>query len=153
MFILLDIDGVMVPAKSWKAPACMDDGFPTFSTPSVQSLNGILESTNASIVIISSHKDRFTQHQWCAIFEARGIKADILICDIKHRAGRSRKELIELWKSRHNEVSHFIILDDDTSLNDLEKDLKENHLILTSPYIGLNETLVNTAIEKLIQGS
>ena len=31
MLVLLDIDGVMVPANSWKKPEFMDDGFPMFN--------------------------------------------------------------------------------------------------------------------------
>jgi hypothetical protein len=31
MLIFLDIDGVMVPAKSWERPVLLKDGFPAFS--------------------------------------------------------------------------------------------------------------------------
>ena len=31
MLFFLDIDGVMVPAKGWKSPEFLDDGFPAFN--------------------------------------------------------------------------------------------------------------------------
>ena len=33
MIIFLDIDGVMVPAKGWKVPDQLDDGFPALGAP------------------------------------------------------------------------------------------------------------------------
>ena len=32
MLLFLDIDGVMVPAKGWKSPELLNDGFPAFSS-------------------------------------------------------------------------------------------------------------------------
>ena len=51
MLILLDIDGVMVPANSWKKPEFLADGFAVFSTKSVQALNKIILETNAGILL------------------------------------------------------------------------------------------------------
>lgn len=42
MIILLDIDGVMVPAKSWQQPDIYPDGFFTFTPHSVAALNRII---------------------------------------------------------------------------------------------------------------
>jgi hypothetical protein len=48
-------------------------------------------------------------------------------------------------------TNNFIILDDDKSLNDLPTEVK-NHLVLTSPMIGLTEELVEKSIKLLNEG-
>jgi len=50
MIILQGIDGVMVPAHSWKSPEFLNDGFPNFSPRAITSLNKIISKTNASIL-------------------------------------------------------------------------------------------------------
>ncbi len=75
MLILLDIDGVMVPANSWKKPEFHDDGFPVFSSGSVNALQKIIAETGASLLLTTSHKSRYTIAQWRNIFKSRGINA------------------------------------------------------------------------------
>ena len=50
----------------------------------------------------------------------------------------SRKDEILKWFNQNKIDETFIIIDDDSSLNDLPLDLKK-HLIQPSPYIGLSE--------------
>ena len=56
MLILLDIDGVMIPANSWKKPKFLDDGFAMFKLKSVKALQKIIAETGASILLTTSHK-------------------------------------------------------------------------------------------------
>lgn len=42
MLLFLDIDGVMVPAKSWERPALLDDGFPAFSSKTIAALQRLI---------------------------------------------------------------------------------------------------------------
>ena len=77
MIILLDIDGVMVPASGWKSPELLNDGFPNFSTNAVDSLNKILSTTDASLLLITSHKSKYPVASWRRIFAKRGINANI----------------------------------------------------------------------------
>ncbi|MDI3318583.1 HAD domain-containing protein [Pinibacter soli] len=42
MLIFLDIDGVMVPAKGWKAPEMLSDGFPAFSNKATNALRNLV---------------------------------------------------------------------------------------------------------------
>jgi hypothetical protein len=42
MLLYLDIDGVMVPANSWRKPEILEDGFPEFSSKAVSSLIRII---------------------------------------------------------------------------------------------------------------
>lgn len=140
----------MVPAKSWSAPRLLEDGFPAFTHNSVNSLNQILHITNATIVLTTSHRNRFSEIEWSSIFSKRGIEANIQKCPSEIDNRVPRIELILNWLDLNSTLSNFIIIDDDKSLNDLPLNLKQN-LILTSPLIGLNDSLVENALEKLTQ--
>lgn len=48
MLLFLDIDGVMVPAKSWETPALLVDGFPAFSSRAIAALQRLI-SEGASL--------------------------------------------------------------------------------------------------------
>ncbi len=55
LYIFLDIDGVMVPAKGWKAPELMTYGFLNFSAKAVAALHTLL-APDAVIILTTSHK-------------------------------------------------------------------------------------------------
>ncbi|MGB7394157.1 MAG: HAD domain-containing protein [Pricia sp.] len=59
MLILLDIDGVMVPATSWKRPEFENDEFPKFSKRAILSLQKIISETGADILLTTSHKSSY----------------------------------------------------------------------------------------------
>lgn len=149
MIILLDIDGVMIPASGWKVPELLNDGFPDFSVKAVNSLNKILSSTEATILLTSSHKARYPLDSWRQIFAKRGIVAKISRLRYTKKFP-TRKDEVLRWIQTHNDNNNFIIIDDDKSLNDLPAKFKKK-LILTSPLIGLNENLADLAIETLNQ--
>lgn len=144
MLILLDIDGVMIPAASWKPTPVLDDGFPQFSAKAVSSLNHILNETQASIVLTTSHKSRFSIIEWKNIFKTRGINANIqkLVDNTKEL---DRKNEILNWLENHWNHESFVIIDDDKVLNGLPKEIKER-LVLTKSLVGLNEEDANAAI-------
>ena len=73
MLILLDIDGVLVPANSWKQPEFMNDGFPMFNWRAVKALQRILSETSASVLLTTSHKTKYDIPQWKNLLKARGI--------------------------------------------------------------------------------
>jgi len=137
MFLFLDIDGVMVPAASWKAPENLEDGFPMFSTRAVETLKRIL-SEDTQIVLTTSHKSRFNPEEWKKIFERRGIKINKLSCLNAADNSRKRKDELIDWFDTPNVGKDFIIIDDDNSLRALPPGLKE-HLIVTSSLIGLTQ--------------
>ena len=68
----MDIDGVMVPAKGWKIPELLEDGFPCFSVAATQVLQKIM-SEQTTLVLTSSHKSNYTLEEWKNIFGRRGI--------------------------------------------------------------------------------
>tara|TARA_R110000868_G_scaffold262672_2_gene521402 strand:+ start:829 stop:1284 length:456 start_codon:yes stop_codon:yes gene_type:complete len=149
MKILLDIDGVMIPARSWQSHQIDSDGFGMFSKFSIVGLNKIISSARSSeIVLTTSHKHAFSLSKWEDIFSKRGIKKvkiDRLPTDSLQV---SRIEEIRTWYLK-NQNEPFIILDDDKGLNDFDSNFKKNHLVLTQPTIGLNSLTVDEAIRKI----
>lgn len=137
MQIFLDIDGVMVPAKSWKSPELLDDGFPAFSARAIKTLQQLI-SDETTIVLTTSHKSFFSIEGWKQIFRNRNINIERILALPSNVENISRKEEITNWFNTHLISEPFIIIDDDKSLNDLPEYLKEN-LIQTSPLIGLTE--------------
>ena len=148
MLILLDIDGVMVPASSWKKPEFLHDGFPVFSFKSVQALNKIIAETNANILLTTSHKTSYLISDWIKMFNARGLNVNKIERLPENIQGLNRKLEISNWFSEFKSNENFVILDDDKSLNGLDETLKEK-LILTSPLVGLTDDHANLAIEIL----
>ena len=72
MTIFLDIDGVMVPAKSWERPTILDDGFYSFSIGAVRAINQMIQQ-HTRVILTTSHKNRFTEAEWKNIFIRRGV--------------------------------------------------------------------------------
>lgn len=136
MLIFLDIDGVMVPAKSWKRPEILKDGFPDFSMNSVSVLNTIL-SKSVKLILTTSHKSSYSINEWKFIFKNRGIELTQIVSLEENSTGLSRKDELLRWFNKNIVSEPFVIIDDDKSLNGLPDYLKK-HLLLTSPIIGLN---------------
>lgn len=139
MLIFLDIDGVMVPAASWKNPEILEDGFPVFTQKSVRSLNSIL-SPETRVILSTSHRDRFSIEKWKEIFAKRGLQVKNLDRLPPSNGIAKRKDEILKWFSndKNKKPADFLIIDDDKSLYDLPKELKD-HLIITSSLIGLTQ--------------
>lgn len=148
MLILLDIDGVMVPANSWKRPEFLKDGFPVFSNMATQALQKIISETSADILLTTSHKSKYTIQEWYAIFNLRGISVNKIERLPENRNDQNRKEEVLNWYNTNTVNTNFIIIDDDKSLNALPVNLKEK-LILTSPLVGLTDDLAFEAISIL----
>jgi hypothetical protein len=138
MLIFLDIDGVMVPAKSWETPDLSSDGFPEFSSKAVRVLQNVV-SGGATIMLTTSHKSRFSVEEWKNIFIARGIEVKNLGKLDESSFGTNRRDEILSWFNLNDTNENFIIIDDDKSLNGLPPHLKKN-LILTSSMLGLNDS-------------
>jgi hypothetical protein len=137
MLFFLDIDGVMVPAKGWKSPELLNDGFPAFSSKASLTLQNLLAEGD-TIMLTTSHKSKFSMEEWKNIFYNRGINIEKIKTLPENRNNLSRKDEILNWFSANNIEEDFVIIDDDRSLNELPGFLKEN-LVQTSPYIGLTE--------------
>lgn len=138
MRIFLDIDGVMVPAKGWKAPELQKDGFPAFSSKAVAALGQLLAEENVTITLTTSHKSNFTIAEWKQLFANRGLLVERLDRLPENVNNITRKQELTDWFNINSVEEDFVIIDDDKGLNDLPYFLKER-LIQTSPYIGLTE--------------
>jgi len=149
MLILLDIDGVLVPANSWKKPEFMDDGFPVFNLKSVNALQRIISTTNASVLLTTSHKTKYNISQWEDLLKSRGINPKKIHRLSTDSLQMSRNdEILEWYNGNHLTNEKFVIIDDDKMLNDLPDYLKSN-LILTSSSVGLTDDLADEAISIL----
>ena len=137
MLLFLDIDGVMVPAKGWKSPEFLNDGFPAFSIKATNILQRLI-TEDVTIILTTSHKSKFSIDEWKSIFKNRGINIEKIKSLPENLNNHSRKDEIVNWFNVNNIEEDFIIIDDDKSLNDLPDFLKGN-LVQTSPFIGLTE--------------
>jgi hypothetical protein len=148
VLIFLDIDGVMLSAAGWKPVENLEDGFSAFSKRAVDCLQYLVQNTNASVILTTSHKSRFTLEQWNQIFQTRNLS--VHICDKldDNLNSLNRKDEILNYLNAHPEIENYVILDDDKSLNDLPKSVKEK-LVLTSSLIGLTQENIERAIEIL----
>ncbi len=149
MKILLDIDGVMIPAKSWQTYQMDSDGFGMFSKHAVIGLNRIIKSmSNPEIILTTSHKHKFTLSEWSELFLKRGVIVTKMNRLHTNSLTVSRIEEVKSWYLKNlNEA--FIVLDDDKGLNDLDINFKNDHLILTSSSVGLNSLSADEAIKKI----
>lgn len=147
MLILLDIDGVMVPTTSWKPTEILSDGFANFSIKAVNTLQTIINSTGANILLTTSHKSKYSKSEWEKIFKARGIIANIDSLE-PNNDNLNRKEEILRWFTKTTILESFVILDDDKSLNGLPELIK-NKTIVTSGTVGLIREQAEVAIDIL----
>lgn len=148
MLLYLDIDGVMVPANSWRRPEILEDGFPEFSSKAASSLNRIISNLSADIVLTTSHKHKYTLSEWNNIFRRRNINVNKITRLPRNIDHLNRKEELLRWFKYHDSGNNFLIIDDDKSLNGLPIYLK-NKLIQTSASVGLTDFLADKALEKI----
>lgn len=148
MLLYLDIDGVMVPANSWRRPEILEDGFPEFSSKAIKSLNRIISNSSADIVLTTSHKYKYTLNEWNNIFRRRNINVNKISRLPRNTKYLNRKEELIRWFNAEHSKGRFIIIDDDKSLNALPEFLKDK-LIQTSGSVGLTDYLADEAIDKI----
>ena len=148
MLLYLDIDGVMVPATSWRKLEILEDGFPEFSSKAVRALDRIISSSSADIVLTTSHKHIYTLKQWIDIFKRRNINVNKITRLPENTNHLNRKDELMRWFTSEHLGGIFIIIDDDKSLNALPEYLKDK-LIQTSASVGLTDYLADEAIDKI----
>lgn len=146
MLILLDIDGVMCPAIPWKPAELLDDGFVRFTDLSIILLNKIISETDASVILTTSYKSKYSISEWENIFAERCIYVKIGKLD-DNISNLSRKDEILNWVYNNN-IDDFVIIDDDKSLNGLPIYLKSK-LVSTNSFTGMKECDAELAIDIL----
>lgn len=148
MLLYLDIDGVMVPANSWRKLEILEDGFPQFSLKAISSLNRIISNSSADIVLTTSHKSKYSLKEWENIFKLRNININKITRLPENVNYLNRKDELLSWFDTKERTDNFIIIDDDKSLNGLPGFLKDK-LIQTSASVGLTDYLADIAIDKI----
>lgn len=144
MVVFLDMDGVMIPAKSWKQPEILHDGFPAFSPKAVTALNSIIQE-DTRIILTTSHRHRFTISQWKNIFKLRCIEVNQIDRLSENRNFLNRKEEILDYFNTQPTIIDYLIIDDDKSLNDLPHPIKQ-HVIQPSATVGLVPDLITKPV-------
>lgn len=149
MKILLDIDGVMIPAQPWRPHEIAPDGFGLFGKMAVENLNKIIEAANEPEIILStSYKHSFSLPQWKHILAHRGI-IDVPLSRLETDTMQiPRIDEIKQWYTQ-NPQAKFVVLDDDTGLNALNTAFKNKHVVITTSTVGLNRVSAEEAIAKM----
>lgn len=146
--IFLDVDGVLNSAKfdRWLQERHMKYyyGYELLDQNALLNLQDIVFVTGADIVLSSSWR---LNNECCGQLRQQLLPYGLKFIDKTVSLSREdRGEEIKEWLSRHPEVSHFVILDDDDDFKDEE--LKK-HFVQTTFYRGLLKEHVDKAIEIL----
>ncbi len=145
--LILDLDGVLITNPSWKADQIHSDGYSEFNESCVENLNQLLTFTEFDIWLSSTRRIVKTLTEFNLIFKNRGIKKDIIGFVPEYADCRNRKEEVLKFITEFN-ISDFLIIDDDKSLNGLESEIKES-LVLTELTKGFNSEKLKEANEKI----
>jgi hypothetical protein len=151
-YILLDIDGVMVPANGWKTPESDEDGFYKFKVEAEKELGNLLLLTGATIVLTSTHRYRFDKQKWKRILNKRlkhvsefGILDDYA-GPIENNS--SRYDEIRQWGEGAGLHKQYVILDDDKALHNLPLHIKK-HWVPIASGVGFTAEAAKQAVDIL----
>lgn len=141
MFILLDIDGVLVTEPIWKKVESATDGFMRFNPAASKNLSDILVTTGAGIILTSSHRINYSDAEWVAIFKRRGIEIASFakvneaasISDLKDRT----QEIMD-WVAKNNHIDNFVIVDDHAAILECPPIIKDRWVV-TNPFKGIDD--------------
>jgi hypothetical protein len=155
LMILLDFDGVMITTPPWKKLEIADDGFIKFNDNAANSLTKILSETDASIILTTTHRIRFSDNQWANIFAKRGlIPRSITILNNISTIAEMKNRAIEIseWVAANDPNINYVIIDDDKILNSLPAEIKARW-IKTDSMTGLDVSCADQviALAKILQ--
>ncbi|MCU0439246.1 MAG: HAD domain-containing protein [Raineya sp.] len=151
MFILLDIDGVLVTTPSWKSVELLADGFMKFNEKATNNLNLFCQKREVEVVLTSTHRISYDENVWKEIFAFRGLYFN-QISKINKASTienlKSRIIEVENWVAQQDISASYIIIDDDISLHGLPQSIKERW-ICTKPLLGFDEKVLQEALKLL----
>lgn len=127
--VFLDIDGVLVTARSWRTPS-------RFDGDAVAALNLLTERIGAAIVLSSTW--RFMPRVVTILREA-GVKG-VIVGKTPHLYDQPRGAEIKAWLVEHRWDQPYVILDDDADMDGLA-----DHLVRTTWDLGLTLSDVDVA--------
>lgn len=141
--IILDLDGVLITTPTWKADEIDSDGYSKFNEACVSNLNELLSEVEFDLVLSSSRRTVKTLSEFNRIFKRRGIRQEINCFVPIYEGVKARKEEVEKFLDQ-SKLKHFLILDDDKSLNGLADKNKKN-LVLTDLLKGFDQEKLRDA--------
>ena len=147
MYLILDLDGVLITNPSWKADRIHSDGYSEFNESCVENLNRLLTLAEFDIWLSSTRRTTKTLTEFNLIFKNRGVKKEIVGFLPEYDDCKNRKEEVLKFITEFK-TSDFLIIDDDKSLNGLENGLK-NKLISTELTKGFSSEKLKEAREKI----
>ena len=159
-YLFLDIDGVLNTGKYQdilmeSGQHLFDEDGALFDPEAIQNLEGIIEETDAKIVITSTWRlDGDMQALWKnrdLAGEVVGVTPTVLkgkaIGKLKVHYGHRGMEVEEWLQSDAIEPYNYAILDDEDDFLPHQA----NHLVLTNPYDGLTREIADRVIEILLR--
>lgn len=145
--ILLDLDGVLITNPAWKPDEMASDGYSKFNEKCVRHFNIFIEQVELyEIWLSSSRRAVMSLREFNTIFVNRGVKASITGFTPFH-GSISRRTEIETFAEGLNE-KELLIIDDDSSLQDLPQRLKERW-IATNLFQGFTAKSMEHALNLL----
>jgi hypothetical protein len=155
MIILLDIDGVLETTPIWRPVEIHSDGFMKLNESALENLSILCEKTNASIVLTTTHRIKYDEIKWKAIFQSRGVSINAL-SKINDKSEMSemldRGSEIKEWVETKGIDQNYVIIDDDLSINALSEEIKERW-VATKLLIGFDKAALEQALQILIPRS
>lgn len=145
--LILDLDGVLITTPTWRADEIDLDGYSKFNKSCVDNLNNFLSDADFEIWLSSTRRTVKSLAEFNLIFKHRNIKQSIHGFLPDYSDCKTRSEEVLRFIEEH-EISDFIIIDDDKSLNDLDLSMKEK-LISTELMKGFNGEKLEEAKRKI----
>lgn len=124
-YLILDLDGVIITTSPWRADEIAADGYSEFNAKCVQNLNSLLQEYEFEIWLSSTRRMVKTIDEFNIIFQNRNVANTISGFLPVYAECNSRKEEVEKFVL-DNELTDYLILDDDKSLNSLLPNMKQN---------------------------
>lgn len=149
--ILLDIDGVMITAVSWRPLSLQGDEFYAFSPVAQQWLDWLLEQSNAHIILTSTHRTRYNNEGWLQVFRERcpNVKSVQVMDDfLPEKKSMTRLQELNEWVRLHGDAHNYVIIDDDSSLLSLAMPARPRW-VRTMPIMGLDQVAAEKALRVL----
>ncbi|PUZ25761.1 hypothetical protein DCC81_15975 [Chitinophaga parva] len=149
--ILLDIDGVMITAVSWRPVSLQGDEFYAFSPVAQQWLDWLMTQCNAHIILTSNHRSRYSNEAWLQLFRGRcpHVKSVQVMDDyLPPKKGMTRLQELNEWVRLHGDRHRYVIIDDDSSLLSLTEKARPRW-VRTMPIMGLDQVAAEKALAVL----
>ncbi len=147
LLIILDLDGVLITTPPWKKTELSEDGYSAFNPSCVENLNSLLQLIETDIWLISSRRRTKSLEEFNIIFNSRQIITPITGFVPIYKDCSTRKEEVERFV-KEIKYDKILIIDDDKTLNGLDKNLKDR-LIHTELIKGFDDEKLDLAISML----